>query len=125
MVRLRTLVPVAALTSILDSVTTVYAFHVLTGKGYLVVERSVMTAEIIRHVLATDPLITSAVLASFFFFSLMASYAIYLYIYRLLYRAVKGRIPGYLSPTVIFSVILVIHGAVVASNIYQILSVEI
>ena len=66
MVRLRTLVPVAALTSILDSVTTVYAFHVLTGKGCLVVERSVMTAEIIRHVLATDPLITSAVLASFF-----------------------------------------------------------
>jgi len=125
MVRLRTLVPVAALTSILDSVTTVYAFHVLTGKGYLVVERSVITAEIIRHVLATGPLITSAVLASFFFFFLMASCAIYLYIYRLLYQAVKGRIPGYLSPAVIFSVILVIHGAVVASNIYQILSVAI
>ena len=117
--------PVAALTSILDSVTTVYAFHVLTGKGYLVVERSVMTAEIIRHVLATDPLITSAVLASFFFFFLMASCAIYLYIYRLLYRAVKGRIPKYLSPAVIFSVILVVHGAVVANNIYQILSAEI
>jgi len=99
-------VPVAALTSILDSVTTVYAFHVLTGKGYLVVERSVITAEIVRHALATGPLITSAVLASFFFF-LMASCAIYLYIYRLLYRAVKGRIPEYLSPAVIFSVILV------------------
>jgi len=55
----------------------------------------------------------------------MASCAIYLYIYRLLYQAVKGRIPGYLSPAVVFSVILVIHGAVVANNIYQILSVEI